>query len=524
MTDFDVKNAYPCVQASYQLELGSRYRGNPFAEALPLAGLIETKSSLSKALAHYPPEPTAADRRLPRMARIGEINNILDIIYPRPAYEKIGDSILANLLEAYVTRNPVTAEDRRQRHQIAQLTPEQCADLIRCRAGTSLPFGKGWRRTGLGYLLTGVTGTGKSTLLKGLLQYLAVVIEHTEYGGQPLICKQLPVLYVQVSHDATLRTFCQTVLDNIDYALGATLYGPRGKAARTIGALASVLFRATSAVSLGELFIDDLQNLRSASPETAETSLNLFSLIMEIAGISVTAVGTPALGPLIEDNARNTRKLTSGGQGYLEAMARDSLECKNFQDRYWQYQYTSTFQPLTKKLRNAWFAADAGHPAFCSTAFMCAQRAAVGRGDAMNVELFGIVATEDMALLRPAVEALLSGKPEDLLRFDDLKFSDEIELLQRGRIADRNGHGDARRTSAPSSSAQSPAQSGAQSKRNASKESTATAAVDGSPGSGAKAKAKAKPGLARAGSAKRTNKKGVTPRRPPPEDPLSLTR
>lgn len=420
---------YQQIDAEYKPYPGSRFRNNKLVEALPIWS--GSKDDLLLDLGHEPRKPDAKTRRLSELIRLDELGTIGDILYGRPAYREAASTILTNLKEAYAWRDITSADDLRRRHQIAAATADQLGSLDHAsELSDATKFRLGWRRTAPGYGLFGATGTGKTTLLNALMQTLAVVIRHNiTVKGVAVKVVQVPAIRVQVPFDATLRTFCVRFFEQVDFALEQDIYGPQARRHKTIGAMVLELFKVCSAINLGMLIIDDFQNLRAARGQNVVIALNLFSLLMEIAGVALVTAATPAAGVLIESNSRNLRKLTSGGAQVLGMMAPASAELTEFQNVHAPYQYTKHVAKLDDRLRAAWWEASGGNPAFSSLAFTCAQRHAIGGTECLSKAEFEHAMNFEMAPLRPAVLALKSRNPADLQAFEDLIFRKELTTL-----------------------------------------------------------------------------------------------
>ena len=419
------RKAYAHIPATYTPYPTATHRGNPLIEALPMR--TWDLSELFIGLSHKPMPPDDKTRSLPSLIRSEETNTIRDILFHRPAYKAAARDIVSAIVEGYGHRNPLDSSDEVRRHQIGALNEDNVEHFRGLTDSQRLD--RGWRGTASGCGLFGPTGSGKTSLLVALMWDWQVVICHTSYGGRPIHLKQIPVIRIQVPHDATLRTLCLMFFEEVDRALGQSLYAVQANNRTTIGFMSMLVFQVCTAISLGLLIVDDFQNLRAARSANVEVVLNLFSLLMEIAGVPLVVVGTPAAGELIKENSRNIRKLTSGGFTHLEMMGPKSLELAAFQDFYAPYQYTKHPVPLTDELRKAWNTAGAGNPAFLSLAFILAQRRAIGGNETLIAEHFHKSLQHDMALLRPAIEALNSGKLADLQQFEDLIFRHSLKQM-----------------------------------------------------------------------------------------------
>lgn len=406
---------YESVQAQYTPTGVRAYDGNPLIEALP--PLERSKDEILDRIEYTPPRFTKQDRRQGDLVRIGELSRLGSLVYPFAEYRRAATNATLNIREAYVCRNPLTVEGRRRRHLIGTLELDQ------------FPI-HAIRSTALGQLLMGVTGSGKTTFGGCFAAPYLKLIEHSEYRGTPYKCRQIPMIAMAVSHDATLQSFCLQFFEIIDSILGNTHYLHEAKTARNIAKMALLLHRVSTAVSLGEIFVDDLQHLRAARSGQAEIVLNLFSQIIEIAGVSMMFSATPALEPVIANSVRNIRKLTSGGTSNFPVMGRHDPQWIALCEAHWPHQLVRHPCKLTPLILDAWHDCSGGNPAFTTMSFALAQRQEIGGRETIDELSFQRVAETEMCILRPAIKALLSGNAADLSRFDDLVFKSELRGLR----------------------------------------------------------------------------------------------
>jgi hypothetical protein len=408
---------YIVIEASYEKYPGRRHAGNPFVEALRIRD--SDKDSVLDRIGHAPAVPNASDRKLDDSIRLDELNFVNDIIYKRPAYKKLAAAVLSALKEAYYARNPITLEDKQRRHLIAI---DSTKEIL-------LP--SNWKSSAKGLGVFGSSGTGKTTLCDRLSLPLQVVIRHTVYNGEALNCSQIPWVAIEIPHDATLKSLCVQFFETIDDILGNTDYQKQARATGGIAEMVLLIAKVVNAVSLGMIFVDELQNLKAARGPQIEFVLNLFSQLMQRAGVSLLVAGTPAIESFMGHNIRNIRKLTSAGETRLDAMKFGSPELIDFQDTYWDYQWVKRKGRLTDEIRKEWFAASGGNPAFTVMSFMLAQRIEIGGRELLDGASFQRVAQTDMAMLQPAIRALCTGRKAALSGFDDLIFTNRFDALRQ---------------------------------------------------------------------------------------------
>jgi hypothetical protein len=416
----------PCVEvtmAEYKDTGVSRYYLNPFDEALP--ELEKVKSNFLTLLSNYPPVPSDAYRRSGEVTRSAELAIIDSIVIPFPEFEEAAVALTLILREAYVSRNPLTAVDRQRRHALA------------AGGKDGLPFPRDWKSTAKGHGIVSISGMGKSTLVAvhnlhypQLIYHQFAKGEQSRYRDDELRCYQLVYLVLRVPHDGTLKSLCLQFFRQIDEIFG-TKYHRQAKALRNIAPMADLMHQVATAVSLGIVFIDEVQNLRSATGNNAEIILNLFAELIEKAGISVVVIATPAVQKVIKKNVRNARKLFSYGGTEIVPMAKGSDQLNDFFDALWDYTFVSNKGELTKSIRNAWYQACGGNTAFASLAFMLSQRYEIGKREVIDTASFARTLSKEMAFLQPAISALCSKKENRLAAFDDLLFDKRYRALRK---------------------------------------------------------------------------------------------
>lgn len=396
---------YVSIPAEYQPTGVSRYDGNPFIEALP--EMEPTKDAILKRLRNYPAPPTQQERNLGEMVRTAELGRIKDLVYPFAEYRRAGANLTLGIRESYVARNPLHEIDLQRRLALATGLKE-----------TPLP--SNWVSSATGQSLIGISGSGKTTFATAFAIPYQVVIEHREYKGKPLLCRQIPWVSLRMSHDATLKSLCLQFFSEVDSILGNTNYTRQAGAVRQIAQMSLLLAHVANVASLGIIFIDELQNLKAAKGGNAVFVLNLFSEIIERAGVSLVVAATPLVESVIDKNVRNIRKLNSGGESNFDKMRFGDPEYDAFCAKYWEYQFVQNPVRLTDDIKRAWFKASGGNPAFAALAFMLAQRNEIGGREVIDANAFERAARYSMSSLQPAIAVLLSNDPIKLRHFDDL--------------------------------------------------------------------------------------------------------
>lgn len=402
-------------KADYKQTGVTRFNGNPFIEALP--ELAATKSAFLIGLSHYPPKPSAATRKSNEIVRMMELSVLNDIVYPFPEYQKVALATATIMREAYMSRNPMTVMDRQRRYALST------------SGNDKLPLPADWKSTAKGHFLMAVSGMGKTTFANAFLLRYPQLISHDGYQGQHLKCQQVVYIVLRVPHDATLRSLCVQFFQMVDSLLN-TNYVRQATSLRHIAPMVQLMSTVATAVSLGFLVIDEMQNLKNARGGDANHVLNLFSEIIERLGISVLAIATPAVQSVLEGSVRNGRKIASSGETVLKPMKKNDPLWVDFCETYWDYSFVKKKAPLSTATINAWHDVSAGNTAFAALAFSLSQRNEIGGREVIDEQAFARTAATDMAFLQPAIAALKSGRPDKLRAFDDLLFSPQYRALR----------------------------------------------------------------------------------------------
>ncbi len=412
--------SYEVIPADYCREssIATRHRDNPLIAALPLSGMkIE---EIMKRFSNLPPLPTAADRRLHRLERFAQLNTLDDIIYNRVDYFHAVMSAVTCIRETYVARNHITAEDRRRRH------------LLHSHNNTidTIPIPANWKSTARSLGFFGLSGSGKTTFANLLGLPYMVVIRHTNYKGTPMKLDQIPWIYIQIPHDATVKSLCLQFFRKVDDILGYSDYHNQAIAVTGIAQMVMLIARVATTVALAALFVDEVHNLKVAKGPNVVIVLNLFSQLVELAGISVFVAGTPGVKSIVEPGTANQRKLITGGEVSFKLMPEKSAEFEDFTDTYWRYQYVQKPGRLTPAIRKAWHAAGAGNPAFTVLVFLLAQRNEIGLRETVDEVSLTMAAHDNMALLQPTIRALRLGTSAALQSADDLMTQAALKTIR----------------------------------------------------------------------------------------------
>lgn len=220
---------------------------NVFADALPDT---LTREKLIKELTLYPTTVIGSNaERDVRMRAVLRVKAFVDLLTD---HLRIYDRTDGLLRSGYFGRNPIEKESIKQLHC---MYPD--IDLKKIEEMESLPFDMSG-----GFLLTGLSGTGKSTGLKNILLRYPQQIAHKEYHGHKFMCNQLVWLYLQCPPNGAIRDLVVQAFEILVQLTGNTkLRKCYAKDNLSASVLAARLIIVIKAMGLGLLVVDEIQNL-----------------------------------------------------------------------------------------------------------------------------------------------------------------------------------------------------------------------------------------------------------------------
>ena len=195
--------------------------GNPYLDAMPD---MLPPEQFAKAVASYPPIPHDLAEISPEERR-GLLPSLASIYVPMPYQYAIYDTLYRAIATTYRTADVVESTRAINAYYCSQNT----------NYATQADSGS----------ILGVPGCGKTATVRRCLSTMPQVIEHTEYQGQPLYCKQVLWLHVECPSDCSVKTLGFNVMVALDK-------------------------------SIGSHYLDSTQGLRSASASAIATQTNIW--------------------------------------------------------------------------------------------------------------------------------------------------------------------------------------------------------------------------------------------------------
>ncbi|WP_342418935.1 AAA family ATPase [Paenibacillus sp. FSL H8-0168] len=401
------------IEADYQDPLLEDYRNNPLLEALPP---IWDDKTVAKNLAHNP-SFKISERELPVHLRMHCVQRISrDFFRPLSRHLELQQSLSRLIRDGYVGRNPLTPN-------YAFRARKDAYELI-LRGNTSgYPVNT---PTSAGFALVGISGIGKSSSLMRILRMYPQVILHRKYKGQDMPAPyQIVWLKMDCPHDGSIRGLCLNFLLAVDSLVGTKYY--KKNTTKTTDELLPIMAQAAAVHCLGVLVIDEIQNLQEAKDDRAAQMLNFFVQLVNTIGLPVILVGTYKALPALNGEFRNARRNSGQGDATWHPFQKDE-EWEWLLQGLWKYQWTDKKVELTPEFITVMFEESQGISDIAIKLFMLTQWRALDKEiEQITPEMVRSVARDRFTLIKPALEALRSGKKQQIQKFADIYDSVSVD-------------------------------------------------------------------------------------------------
>lgn len=329
--------------------------GNPYLEAMPD---MLSPEQFARSIASYPPIPHDLAEMSPEERR-GLLPSLASIYVPMPYQYAIYDTLYRAIATTYRTTDVVEST--------------RAINAYYCGRATNYAT-----QADSGSIL-GVPGCGKTATVHRCLSTMPQVIEHMEYQGQPLFCKQILWLHVECPSDCSVKTLGFGIMAALDRAIGSkylqSTQGLRSASASAIAVQTKILL---TNHHVGLLVVDEIQNaVLTARKNRQEKPLLRF--LVELTNETMTSiyfVGTPVAEELFviqEHLKRRTR-------GIRLAPFKPDGAYLDFVRKIWPYQYTAQMAELTTSIGNKLYDCSGGIPAYVIKIFAESQAQALLTG------------------------------------------------------------------------------------------------------------------------------------------------
>jgi hypothetical protein len=392
----------------------TEYQGNPIIEALPKKLKdVEVINELG-----FYPECLETEKEIPSFERVEYLSRIENLVQPLPEYLICFRMIETLIKEGYSAKNPFSPTTNFHLNYLSHSQPKNG------------PHTGKFSSKAKAMTVMGISGVGKSRMIQRCLDHFPQVIEHESYKGNKLLLRQTVWLYVECSHDSTLRGLCHTILSKLDDALG--LEGvERSKPASTIAPLLDQIEQRVKSSFLGLLVIDEMQALSIAKAGGAENLLSFLLNLINRCGVPILFCGNPEIEKVLQTTFRIARRAESGGVIKMHALKCDEL-WNLFVDELWKLQWTNIETPLTPNLEIKLHELSTGILDVASRIYSRAQKLVIGSKDErITIEVLERAHSTTCELTEPSLVLLRRKQNSQENRSSSSKFDYSHQIKQQ---------------------------------------------------------------------------------------------
>jgi hypothetical protein len=416
------------VLAEYRDTGVRQYNDNPFIEALPPIFSVKQTGLNLKGKIDYRP----ADRTVDAKARMHMVASLLDDYFqPLPQHVLLEERISMMVRRGYVGRN---INDGSLNKKL-----QEGYELI--KSGGSKPANFSTEQTtGRSMSLIGISGSGKSTSLRRILETYPQVIYHETSNFF-----QITYLKIECPSNGDLESLCLNFFSGVDRILDTDYERRYAKQRLSIAKMLALMRQTSNHRAIGVLVIDEIQRLSQVRSGGKESMLEFFVELVNTVGIPVVLVGTPKARPIFELELQSGRRSVGIGSIYWENI-QQNVDKENegtvqdpkwirFTNDLWKYQWLKHGDdPLTDDIRECWYDLSQGVLDIVVKLFVLAQfRAIANRRERITVGIMKSVYEQEFKPVHPMLHALRSGNAELILKYSDLRSPNiEKRLLQLG--------------------------------------------------------------------------------------------
>jgi len=408
----ELENGIEVQKAEYLEQENIEYVGNPLIEALPpILSKEEAFEQLSFLPLYHESEKYLSNHHryhsLLRLSRFYQpINQTLNLEQRFSGFIRYG----------YVNRNPLHKKHVQALHELHNklITKEELGLPPDIRSSAS------------SLTLIGFPGIGKTSAIERVLSLYPQVILHQS----PINMIQIVWLKLNCPHDGSLKTLCMDFFQKIDLFIGTNYFEKYGKRSNSVSSMVTRMGQVARLHSIGALIIDEIQHLLSATGAASEMMMNFFVTLVNEIGVPVMFIGTMKAKALLQKDFRQARRSSGQGDMVWQQMRQDD-DWEVLITSMWDYQWTKEYTELTKELLNTIYEESQGIVDVAVKLYLLAQARAIDSGlEKVTPQLIKKVAKEDLKILQPMLDALKSGNPSDIAKYEDIVPIDIEEYIQ----------------------------------------------------------------------------------------------
>lgn len=261
----------------------------------------------------------------------------------------------------------------------------------------------------------------QTTTINRVLSNIPQVIIHNEYKGTHFNQIQLVWLKLEAPSNSSLKALCLQFFMKVDELLGTNNYKKYVSRNMSVDSMLPLISQVAHNIGLGLLVIDETQNIKKRG---ADQIMNFFVYLINT-GINLCLIGTPGAYDLFGKELRMTRRLTGNAEIIYNNMKYGN-EFSFLLESVWRYQWTRNFVHYNEEFGKVIYEETQGISDLVIKLFVYSQQEAIESGkEELTINLIRKVAKEKFRLLQPMLDAIRSGNPHKIAKYEDIR---KIEL------------------------------------------------------------------------------------------------
>ncbi|WP_417898322.1 ATP-binding protein [Bacillus haimaensis] len=406
------------VAAIYSDQIVQDYESNPLIEALPP---IFTEDDVMEHLSVIP-SYDEKERSLNANYRFHCVQRLFQYFQPFEKHLDLEQRISRAIRQGYLHRNPMKREEVMRVHESYKAIKE--GKFLKTYQTEA-------KRTAAGFTIIGLSGIGKSTAIERVLSFYPQLIKHQEYKGKPFQFTQISWLKLDCPFDGSLKGLCMSFFSELDRLLGSNYLNKFGAQKNTLDLMMQRMNHLASRHGIGLLIIDEIQHFSLSKSGGSEKMLNFFVTLVNTIGIPVLMVGTNKAISILQSEFRQARRGSGQGDMVWSQMPKDE-SWDLFVEGMWEYQWTAHYTELTSEFNDLLYEESQGILDIAVKLFMLSQVRAIATGDErITKQIMKQVAKDSLRLVKPMLDALRSGIPSEIAKYEDIRPIDMDEEIEK---------------------------------------------------------------------------------------------
>lgn len=273
------------IDADYQPHMDENLNDNPLTEAIQIE--LSQSALLERLTVHADIMTNFWD--LPVIYQMTQLRQLTDIHIPAAQTWGLYVKVMSLILFGYVRRNPFSAQMRKMGDRVAsamrhgrQFNPSDVSGI------TTAPTA----------LVIGESGTGKTTIIRRVLQQIPQAIQHQRYNAKHLTKKQLVWISFDLPPNGSPKAMVNSFLRAVDTALENDYDDSYAKkwtddnGKHSVDKLMAVMQNITMHHSIGLVHIDELQFMLGYNKIKDSPSLQILEALFNKIGIPILLSST----------------------------------------------------------------------------------------------------------------------------------------------------------------------------------------------------------------------------------------